>query len=84
MPARRILRPWAFGPARGWRPVPEGRDQDEARGDVHFKGRTFELPKALLGQHVGFRPTQIDGLWDVFFAANLIAQVDLRAQLRHS
>ena len=70
-------------------PEPEYYPDDIVRkvqkgGDVHFKGRTFELPKALLGQHVGFRPTQIDGLWDVFFAANLIAQVDLRDQLRQS
>lgn len=32
MPARRILRPWAFGAARGWRPGSDGRDQGEARG----------------------------------------------------
>jgi transposase InsO family protein len=64
-------------------PEPEYRPDDIVRkvqkgGDLHFKGRLFELPKALVGQLVGLRPTNIDGLWDVFFAANAVAQLDLR------
>jgi transposase InsO family protein len=50
----------------------------QQRGGLHFKGRVFDVPKALVGQHVGLRPTNIDGLWDVFFAATPVALVDLR------
>ena len=64
-------------------PEPQYRPGDIVRkvqqgGEVHFKGRLFELPKAFVGQPVGFRSTQTDGLWDVVFAAHRITQVDLR------
>lgn len=70
-------------------PEPEYRPDDIVRkvqqgGDVHFKGRVFELPKALVGQRVGFRPSQIDGLWDVVFAAHGITQIDLRDAIGQS
>lgn len=51
-------------------------------GEVSFKGREIDLPSAFAGQHVGFRTSHTDGLWDVFFAANRIAQVDLRDPIR--
>jgi transposase InsO family protein len=64
-------------------PEPEYRPDDIVRkvqkgGDLHFKGRLFGMPKALVGQRVGLRPTNVDGLWNVFFAATPVAQVDLR------
>ena len=64
-------------------PEPEYRPDDLVRkvqkgGDLHFKGRVIDLPKALVGQRVGLRPTQTDGVWDIVFAAYPIAQVDLR------
>jgi transposase InsO family protein len=64
-------------------PEPQYRPDDIVRkvqqgGEVHFKGRLLELPKAFVGQPVGFRPTHTDGLWDVVFAAHHITQVDLR------
>jgi len=64
-------------------PEPEYRPDDTLRkvqkgSEVSFKGRLFELPKAFVGQTVGFRPTKVDGVWDVFFAAHLIKQIDLR------
>jgi transposase InsO family protein len=67
----------------GTLPEPQYRPDDIVRkvqkgGEVHFKGRVFELPKALIGQPVGFRETQTDGLWEVVFAAHDITQVDLR------
>jgi len=49
-------------------------------GRLHFKGRRFNLPDAFVGQPVGIRPTDHDGLWNVFFAAQLISQIDLRDQ----
>jgi transposase InsO family protein len=64
-------------------PEPDYRPDDLVRkvqknGDVHFKGRILDLPKALVGQRIGLRPTQIDGVWDIVFAAYPVAQVDLR------
>ena len=49
-------------------------------GRLHFKGRRFNLPDAFVGQPVGLRPTDHDGLWNVFFAAQIISQIDLRDQ----
>jgi len=64
-------------------PEPEYRPDDLVRkvqknGDVHFKGRVLDLPKSLVGQRIGLRPTQTDGVWSIVFAAYPIAQVDLR------
>jgi transposase InsO family protein len=64
-------------------PEPEYRPDDLVRkvqknGDLHFKGRILDLPKALVGQRVGLRPTLTDGVWEIIFAAHRIAQVDLR------
>jgi hypothetical protein len=39
------------------------------------------LPKAFAGHPVALRPTDQDGLWEVFFCAQRIAQVDLRHPL---
>jgi len=53
-------------------------------GKVAFKARTCRLPKAFKGYPVAFRPTQFDGLWNVFFMTHKITQVDLRnRQDRH-
>jgi len=52
----------------------------QKNGHLHFKGRRFNLPDAFAGQPVGLRPTDHDGLWNVFFAAQLISQIDLRDQ----
>jgi hypothetical protein len=47
-------------------------------GEVFFKGHILNLPDAFAGNPVAFRPTQTDGLWDIFFAAHNICQLDLR------
>ena len=64
-------------------PEPHYRPDDITRrvqkgGQVHFKGRILSLPEAFVGQTIGFRPTQTDGLWNVVFAAHHVTQVDLR------
>ena len=48
-------------------------------GWVHFKGHTWKLSKAFIGQRIALRPTTTDGLWDVVFVAQRVAQVDLRS-----
>ncbi len=47
-------------------------------GRVSFRGKTLRLPKAFRGYPVAFRPTNQDGLWDVFFLTHHIAKLDLR------
>ena len=49
-------------------------------GATSFKGRRVKLSQAFAGLHVAFRPTATDGVWRVFFARFLIAEVDFRDQ----
>jgi transposase InsO family protein len=49
-------------------------------GATSFKGRRVKLSQAFAGLDVAFRPTPTDGLWRVFFARFLIAEVDLGDQ----
>ena len=48
-----------------------------AEGRVNFKGRTFKVGRALRGYPVALRPTEVDGVWSVWFMTHPIAQVDL-------
>jgi len=52
-------------------------------GYISFHGHRLKLPEAFAGLHVALRPTIIDGLWTVHFAAFGIAQVDLRDPKGH-
>jgi transposase InsO family protein len=49
-------------------------------GAISFKGRRVKLSQAFAGLDVAFRPAPTDGLWQVFFARFLVAEVDLRDQ----
>jgi transposase InsO family protein len=53
-------------------------------GKIHFQGRVVTVSSAFRGQFVALRPTQIDGTWDIRFAANKVAQVNLRNLVRQS
>src|ERR1700741_2036468 len=53
----------------------------QQQGWITFKGRDIKLPKAFAGHPVALRPTDQDGLWEVFFCTQRIAQVDLRHPL---
>ena len=48
-----------------------------AEGWVNFKGHKFRISMAFRGYPIAFRPTAIDGVWDVWFMTHRIAQVDL-------
>jgi transposase InsO family protein len=50
-------------------------------GWISFKGHDIHLPKAFAGHSVVIRPTITDGLWEVSFIAERIAQIDLRNPL---
>jgi transposase InsO family protein len=49
-------------------------------GATSFKGRRVKLSQAFAGLDVAFRPTATDGVWRVFFARFLVAEVDLGDQ----
>ena len=49
----------------------------QADGELFFKGRVFKICKAFRGFPVALRPTKGDGLWQVFFMAHNIAEIDL-------
>ena len=50
----------------------------QQRGFVTFKGQEFRIGKAFYGHPVAFRPTEVDGVWSIWFMTHRIAQLDLR------
>lgn len=51
-----------------------------AVGQIMFRHRRIKLSQVFAGQGVALRPTQVDGLWQVYFSRFAIAQVDLRVR----
>lgn len=66
------LPPIAYGPADPVRKVQRG-------GDLFFHGRVFTVSKAFQNLPVALRPTQEDGVWEVYFLTHRIACIDERA-----
>lgn len=66
------LPPIEYGPDDIVRKVQNG-------GDLHFQGRLLHVAKAFVGHQVALRPTVRDGVFDVFFCQQRIAQIDLSA-----
>lgn len=46
-------------------------------GHFSFKGRALKMPKAFAGKTIALQATDIDGVYDVYYRANRVAQVDL-------
>ena len=46
-------------------------------GRISFRGRPFRVGKAFKGKPVALRPTTTDGLWDVFFSVQPVANLNL-------
>jgi hypothetical protein len=44
---------------------------------ISFRGQRWRMPQAFQGERVAIRPKQTDGLFDVCFGANKIAEIDL-------
>lgn len=44
---------------------------------IHYKGREFKVSKAFKGQRVAIRQTVEDGVFNVFFCNQKIAQISL-------
>ena len=63
-------------------PIEYGPDDQvrkvQAEGVVFFKGRVFRVSKAFRGLPIALRPTQEDGLWQVYFLTQPIAHIDFR------
>jgi transposase InsO family protein len=62
---------------------PEYDVQDAVRkvcigGELSYKGHCLDVPKSLVGQHVGIRPSAVDGVVEVRFFGEIVAQVNLR------
>ena len=47
-------------------------------GELNYKGNVFDVPRALAGQRVGIRPAAQDGVVEVRFFREIVAQVNLR------
>jgi transposase InsO family protein len=63
-------------------PWPKAPD-DEARkvqygGDVAFRGQTWRVSKAFHGETVFLRPTNDDGVWEVWFGPQCLGRLDQR------
>jgi hypothetical protein len=46
-------------------------------GDVTYHDREYRVGKGLIGQHVVLRPTDTDGVFDVFFCTYRARQIDV-------
>jgi transposase InsO family protein len=50
----------------------------QQQGWISFKGTDFKLPKAFAGYPVALLPTTVNGIWNVIFASQCIASIDMR------
>lgn len=50
---------------------------DKGKGFISFRGKEYRIGKAFAGQRVAVRPTQKDGVFDVFFCDHKVAKIDL-------
>lgn len=50
-------------------------------GWISFKRRQINCSKAFAGRHVALRATETDGLFDLCYRKQVLAQVDLRQNI---
>jgi transposase InsO family protein len=63
-------------------PAPLYDSTDQVRrvnrdGYISFQSRQAKLSQAYAGQNVALRPTQTDGVWNIYFSRFRIGQIDL-------
>lgn len=63
--------PIEYGPDDQVRKVQQG-------GWISYRGKQYRVPKAFCGKPVAVRPTGTDGLYDVYFRNQNIAQLNVR------
>lgn len=66
-----VLPPVTYQPADLIRKVDDS-------GKISFHNHPFRVGKAFRHQPVALRPTEIDGLFDVFFSKHMVAKISLR------
>ena len=49
-----------------------------SRGGIRFQGREYYVGKAFIGEPVALRPSDQDGVWNVYFCHQRVATVDRR------
>ncbi|MBL7962026.1 IS481 family transposase, partial [bacterium] len=49
----------------------------QINGEIYFHNRVFKIGKAFRGLPVALKPTQRDGVFDVFFMHFKISEIDL-------
>jgi len=47
-------------------------------GSLFYRGKEYSVPKAFYGEQVTVRPTETDGLFDVYFCNQKIAQFNVK------
>ena len=67
-------------PALAYAPDDQVRSVDVS-GRISFQGNVLAVGKAFRHKRVALRPTQTDGVWDVYFSIQRIKTIDLREQL---
>lgn len=50
----------------------------DVSGKIYFQGKTFHISAGFRHQPVALRPTETDGILDVFFCKQKVAQINLR------
>jgi transposase InsO family protein len=50
----------------------------QSQGWISFRGRGFRLSKAFRGERVALRPTNSEGIWEVVFCDQRIAQINVK------
>lgn len=65
------LPPIEYGPGDFVRKV-------QIQGKIYFKGKEFKVGNAFRGYHVAVRPTVSDGIFDIYFCHQKVAEINLR------
>ena len=65
-----------YGPDDHPRKVQQG-------GHLHFRGRRLKVPKAFAGKTVALRPSNHDGLYEIFFRSKNLGAIDLALTSEH-
>ena len=50
----------------------------QQKGEVHFRGKVFEVSRAFRGYPVGLAPTTEDGIYEIRFCHHKIKMIDVR------
>lgn len=66
-------------PALAYGPDDQVRSVDVS-GRISFQGKRFRVGRAFTHKQVALRPTQTDGVWNVYFSIQRVKAIDLRAQ----